>query len=571
MGSPNYQNLPYSEQQIRGLALNFLRGHYRLRPRSGTSGTRAETRKQFYNGVTIDALLAYQKPDLTWFTATVEATSVDRADEVLYRVNWFRIWMHALLIGLFITVIILAGMPVRWWVQKAVVGKAQFFLLIPAFLATLTGLFALCLSRLPYYRYIFAVAQFQRFYAEAQWIAYDRVIFPLHDTDRPGEDAATRRHNAWLRDRYEELVRQVTRFGFGLLEVREEGKVRWIIEPSHTDQFRGKRGELPPWLATLRARPAMKRLKFALPFGGGARPPAPGGGRGTPPKTTPAPASAPPPLSVSEGEIDPLAVPRYLPSATREYDYAAVTPAAPGRPKIWRRPGKQLLRLRWRLRNALRARLPEAVRTQVGYYTLPRRVVVVLTVLGVAFIVLFWMALNRETLARPNQRDAAPPATTLESGAPAAEDPLLPGEYDHTLRSDQLGPEDEALSTPRLEGSLDGDEREVDRWSIDEDGGVTREFRCLSFALLTDKYYLVQAGRYPDFSTARLAAVALHRRTGLAVTVSRTSCVRVGGGGYLTTLGKATKDPAVAAFTKQSHEGSFGLELDVIETNPANY
>ena len=61
----------HSEQDIRGLAIGFLRHHYRLRDRFGSSGTRVYSKPHFYFGVKIDARFAYQKPDRTFFTATI--------------------------------------------------------------------------------------------------------------------------------------------------------------------------------------------------------------------------------------------------------------------------------------------------------------------------------------------------------------------------------------------------------------------------------------------------------------------------------------------------------------------
>jgi len=208
----------YTEQNIRGLAINFLRQHYKLRPRSGTSGTRVVHRPHFYEGVTIDARLAYQKPDLSWFIATVEASSMESAHEVLYRVNWFRIGAHALLF----TLLVLGGYMALTQVQGkslwAQFGRPEVYYYLLVASAVLWSVSSLLLSRLKHYRYIYAIAQFIRFHADAQWVAYDKKIF---------EDAPKKM--------YDELHRQCLRFGFGLMEIQEKNKVRWVIEPSHID------------------------------------------------------------------------------------------------------------------------------------------------------------------------------------------------------------------------------------------------------------------------------------------------------------------------------------------------
>jgi len=245
----------YTEQNIRGLAINFLRQHYKLRPRSGTSGTRVVHRPHFYEGVTIDARLAYQKPDLSWFTATVEASSFDSAHEVLYRVNWFRIGAHAMLF----TLLVLSGYMARTQVQGeslwAQYGRPEIYFYLLGLFVVIWGASAALLSQLKYYRYIYAIAQFIRFHADAQWVAYDKKIFE----DVPG--------------RYQrELERQCLRFGFGLMEIQENNKVRWVIEPSHIDQFEGSRSRLPVWLAAAgKAPPLLAGFRNKLPLGSGTK------------------------------------------------------------------------------------------------------------------------------------------------------------------------------------------------------------------------------------------------------------------------------------------------------------
>ena len=564
--------MAYTEQQIRGLALNFLRQHYKLRPRAGTSGTRAISRPHYYKGITIDARLAFQQPDLHWFTATVEATSVDRAEEVIYRTNWFRIGFHGLLITFGLAVLFLARTQVQGGSIFEAVGRPRvYFVILTSFLLTWV-VTSLLLSRLRYYRYIFAVAQFQKFYADAQWIAYDKNIFPGAE-DRP-KRFWQRERGRRIRKQYKELLRQVTRFGFGLMEVREEGKVRWIIEPSHLDQFGGKRSKLPLWVAAVQQRPQLKGLLKALP---------PLGKLARRPGSTPAPSALPPapatgPQTPLETEVpsgnyaDPLATNDYRPTAVRLADYAAtIVPATPGRPKFYRQPGKRLLRLRWLLRDRVRRLYPPEVRTRIGYYELPAwqritGIVLALTLGGLLYLQAAW-----EPAARPGQAGATDPLSPLETATRPSADPLLPGEYDHTLSADGLTARDEALSTPQLTESIDGNERRVDRLHINADGGRSREYQCLSLALLPDTYYLARAGSYPDFGTAYAAARPLNRAIRLPVTVTRTSCVRTGGAGYLVYVGDASKNRRDAEFLIENLEREFDLDLDLLETTPAKY
>lgn len=238
--------MPYTEQQIRGLALNFLRFYYKLRPRLGGSATRIVDRPHYYEGVLIDARLAFQEPDGTWFTATVEATSVDRTDEVFYQINYWRVAIHAGVLALVAT----AGL--LWWPGTELwrrFGNPEAGLLLLGFFGTAFAVLMALLSQWRGYRYLYAVDQFKRFYAGAQWVAYDVQLFA----------ADTRRS----RSRYAELERQCIKYGFGMLAVGADSVVRNVMSPSQVDQFSGRRLRLPEWMARARVQrlPVARRIR----------------------------------------------------------------------------------------------------------------------------------------------------------------------------------------------------------------------------------------------------------------------------------------------------------------------
>ena len=167
--------MPYTEQQIRGLAINFLRFHYKLRPRHpAAAGTRIVDKPHYYQGVLIDARLAYQRPDGSYFTATVEATSQDRQDEILYQTNYWRIGAHTLVWTLLLTTALLwAGTQVQSLNLFRLFGTPNAYLVLVLLLVTLFTVVGAALRGLKRYRYIYAVDQFKHFYADAQWVAYD--------------------------------------------------------------------------------------------------------------------------------------------------------------------------------------------------------------------------------------------------------------------------------------------------------------------------------------------------------------------------------------------------------------
>jgi len=476
----------YTEQNIRGLAINFLRQHYKLRPRLGTSGTRVVTKVHYYQGVTIDARLSYQKPDGKWFMATVEATSRDRAHEVIYRVNWFRITVHSGAVALLAMLLLLGvaeirdtsvfvwfGHPDTWW------------FLLTSYLSLWTAIGAV-ISRLKYYRYIYAIAQFMRFHADAQWIAYDRSIFfaPL---ETAASDRAARRYERRMRRYYNELQRQCVRFGFGLMEVRENNQVRWLTEPSHIDQFGGERGALPQWVKAIQAPPAVAKLTKTLPLG----------------RSNPAPAAPPDPVATDVA--DPLAVGAYLPRTVREADYRdTVQAAAPKRLPWYRQPARTSKHLRWNARRIYRSLYPKEIKNRPGYYELPWWLVAGLLVGAVCLAGLVFHQSRYGPQALPGQVQAAPSLAPLEP----VDDPresderpgVLPGEYDPTLSAREFADANNSIGLPpQVVDSQIGARSGVTVLTIRANHRATVSYDCLPLFLAEGTLYLLVEGQYKDY------------------------------------------------------------------------
>lgn len=228
--------MPYSEQQIRGLAINFLRFYYKLRPRHAGEGTRVVDQPHEYRGILIDARMAYQKPDQSWFTATVEASSIDRTSELYFRTDFRQIAIHALLITLILlATFVCAGTQMRSIHLWRHYGNPEAYLVLLTIFASIFLLVGALLGQWHGYRKIYAVEQFKQFFADAQWVAYDAEIFAP-------ETRHTRRY-------YAELERQCVKHGFGILEVGHDKAVRNVMSPSQVDQFQGRRWRLPAWVA----------------------------------------------------------------------------------------------------------------------------------------------------------------------------------------------------------------------------------------------------------------------------------------------------------------------------------
>lgn len=542
----------YTEQQIRGLAINFLRQHYKLRPRSGTSGTRVVHRPHYYAGVTIDARLAYQKPDLSWFTATVEASGVDQANEVLYRVNYFRIGVHALVIALCLLTLFLAGTQVQGgnlWQQYGRPGV--YFLLLNIFLVV-WSVAAVLLSRLRYYRYIYAIAQFMRFHADAQWIAYDQRIFSLL-----GEDRRSDRY-------YRELQRQCLRFGFGLMEIQDNNKVRWLIEPSHVDQFGGQRARLPLWVAAVAKPPQLlQSLRKRLPLGAS---PASRNSAGLSPAAAPA--------VPTDGLTDPLSVENYQPMMVPVVNYeATIVPAKKGRLAWYRQPVRRSKSLRWQLRHAIRSLYPPEIRKRPGYYELPWWLVVLGITAMVVVIGLGWVQSDWSPERSPGQVAAAPDLAPLEPAAsPEASDALpgvLEGEYDHTLAARDYGAETalnlspEQTLRPVVEPARPA-ANTVHYFRYAPGGTIESSYGCGPLGRAETSGILLVEGRYPVFEVARERAEALNQKIGVATAVLLADCLTEGEAGFLLYLGEPVATEAEANLLIRRFSEESGVEMTVL-------
>ncbi|MCP9236531.1 hypothetical protein [Lewinella sp. JB7] len=497
--------MPYTEQQIRGLAINFLRFHYKLRPRYAGGGTRIVDRPHYYQGVLIDARLAYQKPDRSYFTATVEATSVDRREEVLYQTNYWRIGAHSLTLTLLVSALLAwAGALIPGYNLWERYGSPRVYLVILAILAAVFATCWLLLRRRRTYRYIYAVDQFKHFYADAQWVAYDVEIFAA-DTFR------TRR-------RYRELERQCIKYGFGLLAVEADRVVRTVITPSQVDQFSGNRLRLPKWLA--RAEEA----------------------RTLPPEV-----------------MDPLAPDEPL---------TAVLPARPGRPAISRQLRKRGILLRARLRRTYRNLFPGGLRRRPGYYRLGGWVFFV-GVPSLLFLTAgLYRQSTYSPLAQEGKKYAEPDLGFLESAAdPAPPLEVEEGEYRRTTDTTDAPtaatvnvPEEALVSAAEVT-----DIGRVQRYRIDSTGVVTVDYDCVPLDQLTQPVFLLVFGRYETFVRAREWALELNRLYRSTVTVAAGNCVEASATDYLLYIDAPTTDEGAANFLARTFIRESGLEVEILE------
>ncbi|WP_420461276.1 hypothetical protein [Neolewinella sp.] len=503
--------MPYTEQQIRGLAINFLRFHYKLRPRHpAAAGTRIVDKPHYYQGVLIDARLAYRRPDGSYFTATVEATSLDRQDEILYQTNYWRIGAHTLVWTIVLaTVISWAGTQVQAINLFRRFGTPNAYLVLVLLLVVLYMMVGATLRGLKRYRYIYAVDQFKHFYADAQWVAYDVEIFAA-DTRH------TRRH-------YRELERQCVKYGFGLLAVEQDKVVRKVMSPSQVDQFGGHRIRLPRWLA---------RAEVA------------------------APQVAVLPLEA----IDPLTV---------EEPVRAVVSASPGRPPALRQLGKRGVLLRARIRRFYRGLFPSGLRRRPGYYKLGGWVFI----LGIPAVLLLGWGVYRQAAYSPvaleGRKGAEPDLTILEpTGEPAPPLAVEEGEYQRPVvdslpeKALPVSPPEEQLIAPAPIENLDS----LRRYRLDADGAERLDYDCLPLYTLGEPVYILLFGRYASFATARQWALELNRLYQSPVTVAAGSCVESPTStDYLLYIDGPTREEGDANLLARTFLRRSGLEVEIVE------
>lgn len=85
------------EDDIKKIALGFLRGYYKHRPRSGEM--RTETNMRGEGGIIVDSYLSFLNEEGETFIATAEATSIDTREEVKYSVQFRLLFWDSIVFG----------------------------------------------------------------------------------------------------------------------------------------------------------------------------------------------------------------------------------------------------------------------------------------------------------------------------------------------------------------------------------------------------------------------------------------------------------------------------------------
>jgi len=214
-----------TEKEVNTAALGALRSHYRFRVKKDSPELSSDVRGA--GGIVADGLYAFEKDDGGRFLATVEATSLDKRDEVYYRVHrWLLFWdataTSSLLTAVVFTLSFIQG---RYLVLELGIGLTILVLLFAFLAGILLSMLVLgVLLRLRRYRYIYAIEQFKRYHADEQWVAISETVFPDLNS----------KYFLELRD-------QCIYNGFGMILVRKEQKPYLIITPARREVFERSR------------------------------------------------------------------------------------------------------------------------------------------------------------------------------------------------------------------------------------------------------------------------------------------------------------------------------------------
>jgi len=214
-----------TEKIVTRIALAFLKRHYRFMPRS--SDTQISSNVSAGDNIVADGYLAFRRDENEAdkvFTATIEATDYMNREELRYSVYWQLLLIDSLT-GALVLIALGAGWahvrgapsvyPTGPWVSA--------FILLGATLLT-AAILAFLLRPLRRYLYIYAIEQFKQYHADEQWVAFAWDVF------HSGESKY-----------YKELRRQCIAYGFGLMEVDRDKRVKLHLAPTKVDVFSNQR------------------------------------------------------------------------------------------------------------------------------------------------------------------------------------------------------------------------------------------------------------------------------------------------------------------------------------------
>jgi hypothetical protein len=243
-----------SENDIKRAFQPFLKEFYKYRYEYRPDSVETELDKVGTGGIIADGMVSFRKEDGNRFVCTYEATSADKAAEVKFSLNVLYFTWDCLAFGAVFAAIAYAFAYIVYlpWLAGLQWSGNLGFVLGMSIIGFLGWYFSMQGWRK--YRYIYAIEQFKRYFADEQWIALAEDVFPA------------------VTDPYfKELKSQCVYNGFGLALVSEREPVRVINAPSRLGIF-GKDRKMVQWVTRTQAFQTMaqnvgslKQYKPALP------------------------------------------------------------------------------------------------------------------------------------------------------------------------------------------------------------------------------------------------------------------------------------------------------------------
>lgn len=219
-----------SEDAIKKAFLPFLKHFYKYRYEFQPDTITTELDNVSTEGWVADGMVRFKKENGALFTCTYEATSLDKAGEVKFTQNVpYFLWDCAAFGGIAAAIFYGVSYVLRfkWLVNLHWNGNAG--LLIGMGVIGFLGWFFI-MRDWKKYRYIYAIEQFKRYFADEQWVALGEDVFPVP-------------HDPYLL----ELKDQCIYNGFGLALVGRDGQVRPLATPSRIGIY-GKDRKMTQWV-----------------------------------------------------------------------------------------------------------------------------------------------------------------------------------------------------------------------------------------------------------------------------------------------------------------------------------
>lgn len=238
--------MPLSEDTIKKVALAYLKGYYKYRPR-GEGNTIARLDMVGEGGIIADGHLTFNKEDGSPFLATFEATSWHTREEVMFHRQPVLLNMDALALGMLSATLLLGVLYAEKWPYFEQLGKYSTGLLYLFFMTIIFMTTRLLAARLQRYRYVYAIEQFRQYHADQQWLALGEDVFP-DPTDK----------------NFKELKEQCVKQGYGLLIVDPNLKAYLVVTPARVQPEKKRRRIVRFDNAQEWTRQRMEKLKLRV-------------------------------------------------------------------------------------------------------------------------------------------------------------------------------------------------------------------------------------------------------------------------------------------------------------------